>query len=68
MKWIDLHCDTLSILTGGADTGIERCRAGLRENNLCVDALVMLMPLTSAMAKSVGTEKYGIGRTGKYCQ
>ena len=38
MKWIDLHCDTLSILTGGADTGIERCRAGLRENNLCVDA------------------------------
>ena len=38
MKWIDLHCDTLSILTGGADTGIKRGRAGLRENNLCVDA------------------------------
>lgn len=37
MKWIDLHCDTLSILAGEEVSEKKGGKGGLWENDLCVD-------------------------------
>ena len=37
MKWIDLHCDTLSILTEKGRPEKKGRKGGLWENDLCVD-------------------------------
>ena len=37
MKWIDLHCDTLSMIMQEAPAGMEYSGGRLRKNSLCVD-------------------------------